>query len=47
MKATILPWAILYILTKSRRAVVSIIGQGEYGDLSTAFEVFLIFSTQL
>ena len=42
MRATILPKAI--ILTKARRAAVSIMAKGY---LSTASEMFLIFTTQL
>ena len=42
MRATVLPKAI--ILTKARRAAVSIMAKGY---LSTASEVFLIFTTQL
>ena len=45
MRAIILPKTI--ILTKAHRAVVSVSGQGEYCDLSTASEVFLTFTTQL
>ena len=42
MRTTILPWAI--ILTKARGQYNS---QGVYCGLSTASEVFLIFTTQL
>ena len=48
MRAIILLYAI--ILTKAHRAAISIIqynGQGVYCGLSTASEVFLIFTTQL
>ena len=47
MRATILPWAM--ILTKAHRAAVSMNydGQEVYCGLSTASEVFLIFTTQL
>ena len=44
MRATILPEAI--ILAKAHRAAVSIMAKG-YCGLSTASEVFLIFTTQL
>ena len=43
MRVTILPKA--FILTKACRSVVS--NLGVYCGLSTAFEVFLIFTTQL
>ena len=43
MRATILP-GLLIILTKAHRTVVSMVTKG---GLSTAFEVFLIFTTQL
>ena len=45
MRAIILPCAI--ILTKARRPCGQYAGQGEYSGLSTASEVFLIFTTQL
>ena len=47
MRATMLPKAV--ILTKVHRAAVSIRynGQGVYCGLSTASEVFLIFTTRL
>ena len=45
MRATILPWAVK--LTKAHRAAVSIMAKGVYCGLSTASEVFLIFTTQL
>ena len=45
MRATICPNAI--ILTKANRAAASADGRGEYCDLSTASEVFLIFTTQI
>ena len=48
MRATILPLAI--ILTKAHRATVSLMAKGcivLHCGLSTASEVFLIFTTQL
>ena len=45
MRATILSYAI--ILTKARRATVSMIAKGCTCGLSTASEVFLNFTTQL
>ena len=35
------------ILTKAHRAVVSMMAKGQVCDMSTASEVFLIFTTQL
>ena len=43
MRATILP-GLLIILTKAHRAAVSMVTKG---GLIAAFEVFLIFTTQL
>ena len=46
MRAIILQYAI--IMTKGNKAVLSMMhGQGVYCGLSTASEVFLIFTTQL
>ena len=45
MRVTILPSAI--ILTKARRAAVSMMANGVSCGLGAASEVFLIFTTQL
>ena len=45
MRVTILPQAI--ILTKARRAAVGMVAKGSIVAMSTASEVFIIFTTQL